>query len=57
MAKKISESVTTRDRVRSLLSEGVKPRQIALALGISTQAVYKHKKRIDSETEPEEAAS
>ena len=31
---------STRERVRELLSEGITPREIALRLGLTTQAIY-----------------
>ena len=33
---------STREEVKRMVAAGLKPRQIALALRISTQAVYKH---------------
>lgn len=35
-----------RYRVRQMTAQGLKPREIAMALGVSTQAVYKHLKAI-----------
>lgn len=37
---------STRERVADLKASGAKVREIALALGISTQAVYKHLEKI-----------
>lgn len=40
---------TTRDQVAAYLEQGLTVRQIAQLLGISTQAVYKHLKRIEQD--------
>jgi len=37
---------TRRARVRALLAEGLKPKEIAAAMGITTQGVYKHIDRL-----------
>lgn len=50
-------ATTTREQVRDRLTRGQPVREIALILGITTQAVYKHKKAIELETKPEEAVS
>lgn len=39
----------TRQRVLRMTKDGLTPRQIALALGISTQAVYQHLARLRKE--------
>lgn len=39
-------NTTTRAQVASMTAAGLSPRQIAGALGISTQAVYKHLKAL-----------
>jgi len=39
-------SPTTQDRVKEMRLAGLSPRQISLALGITTQAVYKHLKAL-----------
>lgn len=40
---------TTKERVKDMTAGGLSPRQIAAALGISTQAVYKHLKALNEE--------
>lgn len=40
-----------RERVREMKEQGLTPRQIALILGISTQRVYQHLKRIKDDQE------
>lgn len=53
---------STRERVRDLHAQGFKVRQIALALNVSTQAVYQHLRKIEAgeqaspDGKPEEAA-
>jgi hypothetical protein len=47
-----------RDRVRELHGNGLKPREIAAVMGITTQATYKHLAAIKAEdTEREEGAA
>mgnify|MGYP001575944376 CR=1 FL=1 len=46
---KTKTSKTTRARVAQMLAAGMTVREVASALGLSTQAVYKHKDRIDAE--------
>jgi len=46
---------STRRKVREMTASNLTPRQIAAALGISTQAVYKHLDRI-RENDVEEAS-
>jgi len=41
----------TRQRVSDMTAAGMTPRQIALALSISTQAVYLHLKKLREEDE------
>lgn len=41
----------TRRKVREMTAQGLSPRVIALALGISTQAVYGHLKALARERE------
>ena len=43
----------TRESVRRMTALGIKPRQIAAALGISTQAAYKHLAALKREAEEE----
>jgi transposase len=38
---------TTRDRVQQLTAQGLKVREIAAILNVSTQAVYKHLKALE----------
>lgn len=49
MPQTIDEESPSRRRVRAMLSEGFTPREIGAALGISTQAVHKHLKKIKAE--------
>lgn len=50
--------MSRRIRVEELTEKGCSPREIALLLGISTQAVYKHLKRIKAaKAEGEKRAS
>jgi DNA-binding CsgD family transcriptional regulator len=42
---------TTRDRVRQMTEQGLTPRQIAVLLNLSTQAVYKHLANIKQDAE------
>ena len=51
-----SESPTRR-RVRDMTLAGLTPREIAAALGISTQAVHKQLKKIRQADDVEEQAS
>jgi hypothetical protein len=37
----------TRDRVKDLTEKGLTPREVAIQLGISTQAVYWHLARLN----------
>lgn len=46
----------TRDRVRNMIARDLTVREIAQLLGVSTQAVYKHLKRIEEEDSQETAA-
>ena len=46
----------TRERVRDLIDRGLSVREVAQLLGISTQAVYKHLKRIEAEQANGDAA-
>lgn len=49
---------TTRDTVLKMTRKRINPRTIALSLGISTQAVYEHLKRLraDGLLPPKEAS-
>ena len=47
---------TTRERVRQLASRGLTVREIASVLGVSTQAVYKHLRKIEAEADEQGAA-
>lgn len=49
--------LSKRQRVKELTEQGLKPRQIALVLGISTQAVYQHLQKLRDAGELREAAS
>lgn len=40
---------STRERVRDLTAKGLKPREIAHLLNISTQRVYQHLKALEEE--------
>jgi DNA-binding CsgD family transcriptional regulator len=51
MAKNIGPPGKTRERIRTLRAQGLTPRQIAAALGLSTQAVYQHIDRIKRDEE------
>ena len=44
-----AEDSETRRKVRLMTAEGVPVRQIALALNISTQAVYKHLRKMKAQ--------
>ena len=39
----------TRDKVETMLRDGWKVRDIAMALSVSTQAVYQHKDRLKAD--------
>ena len=45
----MASTAPTRDRVRQLKGQGLKVREIATILNISTQAVYKHLKALEAE--------
>jgi hypothetical protein len=45
--KQRSEVRSTRELVAEMTAKGLTPRQIALALGLTTQAIYKHLKAIE----------
>lgn len=49
MSKPKAAPGTTREEVREALERGRTPREIALVLGLSTQAVYWHIKRLGDE--------
>lgn len=57
MARNTTMESPSRQAVRDKLTKGWTPREIALVLGISTQAVYQHIKRIRAVDEREERAS
>lgn len=40
---------STRERVRDLKAQGLTVREIATVLNVTTQAVYKHLKRLEAE--------
>lgn len=42
----------TRRKVQDLTTKGLSPREIAQLLGISTQRVYQHLKKLDMEPAP-----
>lgn len=42
-------ALSTRERIEKMTKQGLSVREIALALHITTQAVYKHLKRIEAE--------
>lgn len=43
----MTDKPTTREQIKTMLDNGLNVRQIAAFLGISTQAVYKHIKKLD----------
>ena len=42
---------TTRERVRQLTAQGLTVREIASILSLSTQAIYKHLRKIEAEAD------
>lgn len=42
-------AMPTRERVKAMTEAGLSPRQIAYGLGISTQRVYQHLKKLKGE--------
>ena len=46
----MSSTASTRERVRQLTEQGLSVREVASILNVSTQAVYKHLKRIEAES-------
>lgn len=42
--------VSTRERVTTLTEQGLTAREIAAALGLTTQAIYRHLKAIETDT-------
>lgn len=45
----VTMTTSTRERVAQLTEQGLKVREIATVLNVSTQAVYKHLKALDLE--------
>lgn len=53
----MTDTPTTRDRVRQLTGQGLTVREVASILNVTTQAIYKHLKAIEAEESADAGAA